>query len=371
MALVASPTNDSQTNNNYLEKDQNLRYLEYEDFSHIGLGFETYTDGIQHPLELRKILIGDLAKEMSVSYKCSEEGTFKHLVHPCAHLVKQEETTYGLSEGFKVSGFDNNLPKPPKLIKAGVSKPTPSLSFASSLLSTPSPFMGGLWDTESASSVAMIPEHHHHPVASRHQDFEDTINSIVSNRRPGRPPAANQGTFDPESGTIRYLCRLECGASLASAKGRRKHEKKHCPNMPKENEMGNMMTSSSTFTPVQQAHPTPSVVTASLFGANHLLAGHSLFSPQIGRLQVKPREHFECRICGKVLKTYEGRRIHEKIQHAPGLKRKEGDICEDLEDGEISGVQHISEDDYDDDITDDAQVIIDESQLIQDMQEDL
>lgn len=357
MALVASPSSDSQTNNNYLEKDQNLRYLEYEDFNHIGLGFETYTDGIQHPLELRKILIGDLAKEMSVSYKCSEEGTFKHLVHPCAHLVKQEETSSVLSESTKVSGYDNMLPKPPKLIKAGVSKS--GLKFASSLLSTPSPFMGGLWDTE---STAMLPEHHH-PVASRHQDFEDTINSIVSNRRPGRPPAANQGTFDPESGTIRYLCRLECGASLASAKGRRKHEKKHCPNMPKDNEMGNMMTSSTSFTSVQQAHPSPSVVTASLFSANHLLAGHSLFSPQIGRLQVKQRD--------KILKTYDGRRIHEKLQHAHSVKGKEDEIYEDLEDGEISGAVHISEDDYDDDIADDAQVIIDDTQLIQDMQEDV
>ena len=33
------------------------------------------------------------------------------------------------------------------------------------------------------------------------------------------------------------VIRLECGASLASAKGRRKHEKKHCPNMPKEHNM--------------------------------------------------------------------------------------------------------------------------------------
>ena len=36
--------------------------LDYEDFSHISLGYETYTDGIQHPLELRKILTGELAK---------------------------------------------------------------------------------------------------------------------------------------------------------------------------------------------------------------------------------------------------------------------------------------------------------------------
>ena len=35
-------------------------YLEFEDFSHTGLGFETYEDGLQHPIELRRILTGDL-----------------------------------------------------------------------------------------------------------------------------------------------------------------------------------------------------------------------------------------------------------------------------------------------------------------------
>ena len=35
-------------------------YLEFEDFSHTGLGLETYEDGLQHPIELRRILTGDL-----------------------------------------------------------------------------------------------------------------------------------------------------------------------------------------------------------------------------------------------------------------------------------------------------------------------
>jgi hypothetical protein len=29
----------------------------------------------------------------------------------------------------------------------------------------------------------------------------------------------SQGAFDPETGSVRYICRLHCGASLASAKG--------------------------------------------------------------------------------------------------------------------------------------------------------
>ena len=37
-------------------------YLDYEDFGHVGLGYETYSDGVQHPLELRKILTGELSK---------------------------------------------------------------------------------------------------------------------------------------------------------------------------------------------------------------------------------------------------------------------------------------------------------------------
>lgn len=42
--------------------------LEYEDFTHTGLGLETYTDGVQHPLELRKILIGDLSQVTLITF---------------------------------------------------------------------------------------------------------------------------------------------------------------------------------------------------------------------------------------------------------------------------------------------------------------
>ena len=31
-------------------------------------------------------------------------------------------------------------------------------------------------------------------------------------------PHCKQGAFDPETGSVRYICRLHCGASLASAK---------------------------------------------------------------------------------------------------------------------------------------------------------
>ena len=41
-------------------REKAAAYLEFEDFSHTGLGLETYEDGLQHPIELRRILTGDL-----------------------------------------------------------------------------------------------------------------------------------------------------------------------------------------------------------------------------------------------------------------------------------------------------------------------
>ena len=47
-------------------KEKAAAYLEFEDFSHTGLGLETYEDGLQHPIELRRILTGDLRSEFVV-----------------------------------------------------------------------------------------------------------------------------------------------------------------------------------------------------------------------------------------------------------------------------------------------------------------
>jgi len=271
---ISSENKENQVNNNSIEKDKNsAAYLEYEDFSHVGLGVETYHDGLQHPLELRKILIGDLSQEMSVTFREKDEASFKKLVHP--KLGGQGVEIYD-SSGHIISVFTNSLlPKPPKLFKGSNSLP-------------PNPFAGGLWD---CSQESVQQEEEDYQALLAQQLKEDDIQSLVNPRKPGRPPA-QQGTFDPESGTIRYICRLECGASLASAKGRRKHEKKHCPNVPKE-KFGNFP----------------------LFYPGNNMMGHSLFGGQ--RVPVKKQDWFECRICGKILKTYEGRRLHEKHQHKP------------------------------------------------------
>merc|ERR1719384_422068 len=134
---------------------------------------------------------------------------------------------------------------------------------------------------------------------------------MTTSRKPGRPPTA-QGSFDPETGAVRYSCRLHCGASLASAKGRRKHEKKHCPNFGKvappilKGQRSQLLRQQLAAGNGQEA-------------ANGVdpLGAHSLFGAFSSGQQLVTRERrvYECRYCGKVLKTYEGRRLHEKLQH--------------------------------------------------------
>ena len=61
---------------------QRPAYLDFEDFSHTGLGLETYADGLQHPIELRRILTGDLSCEMTVSFRSREEEDYRALDYP-------------------------------------------------------------------------------------------------------------------------------------------------------------------------------------------------------------------------------------------------------------------------------------------------
>ena len=70
---------------NDVEDIENLKpsYLMYEDFSHESLGYETYSDGMSHPVELRRILTGDLSTEMSVSVRSSAQEKFKVRPHSC------------------------------------------------------------------------------------------------------------------------------------------------------------------------------------------------------------------------------------------------------------------------------------------------
>jgi len=162
--------------------DQRPAYLEFEDFSHTGLGLETYADGLQHPVELRRILTGDLSCEMTVSFRTREEEDYRALDYPPPQPKKGVEifdslgrsvyNQFGLPQGWCES---DELGPPPGAEELG-----------QSLLQ--------LMAAQQSAALGIPP------------------------RKPGRPPTA-QGAFDPETGSVRYICRLHCGASLASAKG--------------------------------------------------------------------------------------------------------------------------------------------------------
>ena len=258
-------------------------YLKYEDFSHTGLGLETYNDGLQHPVEMRRLLTGDLATEVTISYKESPGDNFRNLSYPIVNMRSTSE----IFESPSISVYPTILPKPPKLLKGNANN-TSSQSQKSALTSS--------WVEKSKSITSDLGDY------SGHSSFIP-----VSPRKPGRPPTAS-GSFDPETGAVRYSCRLHCGASLASAKGRRKHEKKHCPNFGK------------VAPPILKGQRSQLLrqQLASGQGVNgQSPLAHSLFGAFSAQQNIVNRERrvYECRYCGKVLKTYEGRRLHEKLQH--------------------------------------------------------
>jgi len=286
--------NKDQRNN------QRPSYLMFEDFSHEGQGLETYSDGLTHPVELRRILTGDLSCEMSVGYKDKDEENFRSLVYP-QNVSKGTKrgveifdstgrsvfNTFPTSSTPSSSSPSSILPRPPKLYKGGANNP---------------------FGYQESSEIAVVePE-------SDYQNGSDMMGHLMlqhsafsggltSPRKPGRPPTA-QGAFDPETGSIRYLCRLQCGASLASAKGRRKHEKKHCPNFGK--------MAQPTIRGGGRQNNQEQLMLMTDHGG---YSGHSLFGGGGGVSPIVERKTYECRYCGKVLKTYEGRRLHEKLQH--------------------------------------------------------
>jgi len=258
-------------------------YLQFEDFSHTSLGLETYEDGLQHPRELRRILTGDLSFEMSVSFRARAEEAFQALAYP------QQQQKRG------VEIFD---------------------SMGRSVYSS-----FGLQQMQHSSSWVSLLEGDEIPQTPEEQGYSSLLHLMAQQqhsslslqpRKPGRPPTA-QGAFDPETGSVRYICRLHCGASLASAKGRRKHEKKHCPNFGKY--------------------------------AQPRLRGRGRGSGiQMGHTTMGERRTYECRICGKVLRTYEGRRLHEKLQHVAKMRKEEDNailLQEDPKDSKQLLLEHL------------------------------
>ena len=289
-AEVFTHNSSDEDSNDDKENDEAPAYLKYEDFTHTPLGLETYNDGLQHPIELRRILTGDLSNEISVSYKESPEESFRNLSYP--KLTKRPASVEP-SPSISVYSTSSLLPKPPKLLK-GSGSSISNLSGVNSLSNVP----GWLEDHSNSQGPASLTDNMSDYMG--HSSFMP-----ISPRKPGRPPTAG-GSFDPETGSVRYSCRLHCGASLASAKGRRKHEKKHCPNFGK------------VEPPILRGQQPRTLQPPGALGqpANPLGFAHSLFGAFAAQnTQTKERRVYECRYCGKVLKTYEGRRLHEKLQH--------------------------------------------------------
>ena len=94
--------------------------------------------------------------------------------------------------------------------------------------------------------------------------------------------------------------------TLASAKGRRKHERRHCPK--------------SSGGEGEVTHPSQQAIinrypcsTSSPHGTNSTVAqAIAARSPSVS----KTNSGFKCRFCGQLLTTLEGCKLHEKIQHA-------------------------------------------------------
>jgi len=242
-------------------------YLAFEDFAHSPLGLETYADGLQHPVELRRILTGDLAIEMSVSYKGSVEAGFQDLAYPRQVRKGLEIFDSSGRSVFRSSGGGGHHHKTWPEVQDPSGSQDPGHQLLVLMAQAQAAQVAALEQAQDATTLRLLP-----PPPPR--------------SKPGRPPISH-GEFDPDTGQVRYICRLHCGASLASAKGRRKHEKKHCPNFGK------------------YAQPK---------GRGR---GRGSRSPYI----IGERKTYDCRICGKVLRTYEGRRLHEKIQHIAKMKR--------------------------------------------------
>jgi hypothetical protein len=321
-------------------------YLQFEDFTHKPAGLETYTDGLKHPIEMRRILTGDLSTEMTVSYRDNTEETFRSLAYP-----KPQKRGVEIFDSTGLSVFNtasNSLyPKPPKLYNG--SGPFSSFPIQQSSGWSDSSSMHGALSDSSTPSLNYMSAHSSYPMVGS-----------ISPRKPGRPPTA-AGSFDPETGSIRYLCRLQCGASLASAKGRRKHEKKHCPNFGK---IAPPYIKGQGLTKQQHAMALAMAQSGAGLNFNHSLFGGSSGAAHFQKMLVQERKVYDCRYCGKILKTYEGRRLHEKLQHVARMQTQATTYVEqadteetvDTEDSKQFLIEHLKAAGLDPDILDDPNI---------------
>ena len=107
---------------------------------------------------------------------------------------------------------------------------------------------------------------------------------------------------------IYIVIRNDCGVTLASAKGRRKHEKRHCPkgtgeerDAPRGTQQASAINRYPSTTPSPLATPSVNISQVSV-PRNPIIS--------------KTNSGFKCRFCGQLLTTLEGCKLHEKVQHA-------------------------------------------------------
>lgn len=229
----------------------------------------------EHPAELKKLLVGDLSKEMTVRVRRSREAPFKTLSHhDCDPNYEQLEVHkfYPLNGShFKVQT------KPQSFVSDSISGGYPPSESPPTIETSNSAFMTDQMDPGNN----MFAEHSAFV-------FGDSNPSPGSSSKQVPPVTDLSGKIeDPETGAVRYICRNNCGTSLASAKGRRKHEKRHCPLIQGGNQTSSG-ASSATNSQVMSATNRP--------------------------LAAKP-VGFKCRFCGAILSTNEGCKMHEKLLH--------------------------------------------------------
>ena len=109
--------------------------------------------------------------------------------------------------------------------------------------------------------------------------------------------------------------RNDCGVTLASAKGRRKHERRHCPKSSGEDRDA----PTSNQTQINNRYPSSTPIQL-LHNGTNIVQTITARTPSVS----KSNSGFKCRFCGQLLTTLEGCKLHEKIQHANEISMSVG-----------------------------------------------
>ena len=122
---------------------------------------------------------------------------------------------------------------------------------------------------------------------------------------------------NPNFRVISFLIifRNDCGVTLASAKGRRKHERRHCPKSSGEDR--DRPHSNQTQINNRYVSSTP---TQLLHNGTNIVQTTTARTPSVS----KSNSGFKCRFCGQLLTTLEGCKLHEKITHANEISMSVG-----------------------------------------------